>query len=39
MELEESSSVDVNNAGCYSTVCIEVDVTSMAVNTLIEVQF
>ena len=36
-ESEESGAVEVNNAGCYSTVCVELDVTSLAVNTLIQV--
>ncbi|XP_048254478.1 DNA polymerase epsilon catalytic subunit A-like isoform X1 [Haliotis rufescens] len=36
MELEESSSVEVNNIGCYPTVCVELDIASLAVNTIIE---
>ncbi|KAK3581719.1 hypothetical protein CHS0354_015350 [Potamilus streckersoni] len=36
MELEESSSVEVNNPAAYSTVCVELDVASLAVNTIIE---
>lgn len=37
MELEESSVVEVNNPGAYSTVCVDVELTSLAVNTIVEV--
>jgi len=37
MELEETTSTDLNNSGVYSTVCVELDVASLAVNTIIEV--
>ena len=37
MELEESTSTEVNNAGTYPTVCVELDLASLAVNTIIEV--
>ncbi|KAK3107356.1 hypothetical protein FSP39_012618, partial [Pinctada imbricata] len=36
MELEESSSMEVNNSGTYPTVCVELDLASLAVNTIIE---
>ena len=34
---EEGSSVEVNNPGCYNTVSVELDMASLAVNTLIQV--
>ena len=36
-EFEEGSSVDVNQSGCYPTVCVELDMASLAVNTLLQV--
>ncbi|XP_059166217.1 DNA polymerase epsilon catalytic subunit A-like [Physella acuta] len=36
MELEESSVVELNNPGAYSTVCVDVELTSLAVNTIVE---
>ena len=36
-ELEENASIEVNNPGCYKTVCVELDMAGFAVNTLIEV--
>ncbi|GFR70989.1 DNA polymerase epsilon catalytic subunit A-like, partial [Elysia marginata] len=36
MELEESSVVDINNPGAYSTVCVDLELTSLAVNTIVE---
>lgn len=35
-ECEESSSVVTNNPGCYSTVCIELNIDGLAVNTLLQ---
>ena len=35
-EFEESSSVEVNVPGCYNTVCLELDIASLAVNTLMQ---
>ena len=29
--------IGVNNAGTYPTVCVELDLASLAVNTIIEV--
>lgn len=37
MELEESTSVEVNNPGTFPTVCVELGISSLAVNTIIEV--
>ncbi|CAG5130840.1 unnamed protein product, partial [Candidula unifasciata] len=36
MELEDSSLVEMNNPGAYSTVCVDVELTSLAVNTIVE---
>lgn len=36
-ETEEGVNVEVNNAGSYNTVCVELDMASLAVNTLIQV--
>ena len=37
MELEENLITEINNCGAYSTVCVELDIASLAVNTIIEV--
>ena len=36
-EVEESTSIEINNGGCFNTVCVELDMASLAVNTLIQV--
>ncbi|XP_054248557.1 DNA polymerase epsilon catalytic subunit A [Indicator indicator] len=36
MEFDERASVEINNPGCYSTVCLELDIQSLAVNTLLQ---
>ncbi|XP_069115944.1 LOW QUALITY PROTEIN: DNA polymerase epsilon catalytic subunit A-like [Argopecten irradians] len=36
MELEENSSVEVNHPGTYPSMCVELDIASLAVNTIIE---
>ena len=36
-EFEESSSIEINNPGSYSAVCVELDMASLAVNTLLQV--
>ncbi|KAL8598378.1 hypothetical protein ACOMHN_032655 [Nucella lapillus] len=36
MEMEESSGFTVNNSGTYHTTCVELDITALAVNTIIE---
>lgn len=35
-DFEESSSCAANNSGTYSSVCVELDVESLAVNTLLQ---
>jgi DNA polymerase epsilon subunit 1 len=35
-ECEESTSVVTNNPGCYSSVCIELNIDGLAVNTLLQ---
>jgi len=37
MEFDEGFSVEVNKPGCYNTVCVELDIISLAINTLIQV--
>ncbi|PKK17899.1 hypothetical protein A306_00000059 [Columba livia] len=36
MEFDERASVEINNPGCYSTVCLELDIQSLAVNTVLQ---
>ncbi|XP_076438241.1 DNA polymerase epsilon catalytic subunit A-like [Babylonia areolata] len=36
MEMEESSTFVVNNSGTYHTTCVELEITALAVNTIIE---
>ncbi|XP_064424312.1 DNA polymerase epsilon catalytic subunit A [Latimeria chalumnae] len=36
MEFDEKVSVEINNPGCYSTVCVELDIQSLAVNTILQ---
>ena len=36
-ELEESANCELNHDGAYPTVCVELDIASLAVNTIIEV--
>lgn len=39
-ELEEAASVaQLNNPGCYSTVCVELDLDALAVTTLLQVRY
>uniref|UniRef100_A0A8C4T9X8 DNA polymerase epsilon catalytic subunit n=1 Tax=Erpetoichthys calabaricus TaxID=27687 RepID=A0A8C4T9X8_ERPCA len=38
MESDEKSSVEINSPGCYSTVCVELDLQSLAVNTILQSQ-
>ncbi|XP_041095859.1 DNA polymerase epsilon catalytic subunit A [Polyodon spathula] len=38
MESEERNSVELNTHGCYSTVCVELDLQSLAVNTILQSQ-
>ena len=36
MEFDEGFSVEINKSGCYNTVCVELDIVSLAINTLIQ---
>ncbi|KAJ8379395.1 hypothetical protein SKAU_G00001730 [Synaphobranchus kaupii] len=38
MEGEDRGSVEINTQGCYSTVCVELDLQSLAVNTILQSQ-
>ncbi|MFT7808498.1 DNA polymerase epsilon catalytic subunit A isoform X1 [Arapaima gigas] len=38
MESEDRSTVEINAPGCYSTVCVELDLQSLAVNTILQSQ-
>ncbi|XP_060894086.1 DNA polymerase epsilon catalytic subunit A [Labrus mixtus] len=38
MENEDRCSVEINAQGCYSTVCVELDLQSLAVNTILQSQ-
>ncbi|XP_071480194.1 DNA polymerase epsilon catalytic subunit A-like [Diadema antillarum] len=35
-EFDESGGVELNQSGCYQTVCVELDMASLAVNTLLQ---
>ncbi|XP_076845905.1 DNA polymerase epsilon catalytic subunit A [Brachyhypopomus gauderio] len=37
-EGEERVAVEINAQGCYSTVCVELDIQSLAVNTILQSQ-
>ncbi|KAE8634027.1 hypothetical protein XENTR_v10002174 [Xenopus tropicalis] len=36
MEFDEKASVEINNPGCYNTVCVELDIQSLAVNSILQ---
>ncbi|XP_047418330.1 DNA polymerase epsilon catalytic subunit A isoform X1 [Sciurus carolinensis] len=36
MEFEDRATVEINSAGCYSTVCVELDIQNLAVNTILQ---
>lgn len=36
MDLEESSSMLVNNEGCYTSYCIELEIDALPVTTLLQ---
>ncbi|XP_060547856.1 DNA polymerase epsilon catalytic subunit A [Pantherophis guttatus] len=36
MEFDERASVEINHPGCYSTVCVELDLQNLAVNTILQ---
>nr|XP_023689121.1 DNA polymerase epsilon catalytic subunit A [Paramormyrops kingsleyae]XP_023689122.1 DNA polymerase epsilon catalytic subunit A [Paramormyrops kingsleyae]XP_023689123.1 DNA polymerase epsilon catalytic subunit A [Paramormyrops kingsleyae] len=38
MESEERANMEINAHGCYSTVCMELDLQSLAVNTILQSQ-
>ncbi|XP_061624174.1 DNA polymerase epsilon catalytic subunit A isoform X2 [Phyllopteryx taeniolatus] len=38
MESDERGSVEINAQGCYPTVCVELDLQSLAVNTILQSQ-
>uniref|UniRef100_A0A3B4CS33 DNA polymerase epsilon catalytic subunit n=1 Tax=Pygocentrus nattereri TaxID=42514 RepID=A0A3B4CS33_PYGNA len=38
MESDERGSVEINIQGCFSTVCVELDIQSLAVNTILQSQ-
>ncbi|KAM9360448.1 DNA polymerase epsilon catalytic subunit A [Symphorus nematophorus] len=38
MESDDRGSVEINAQGCYSTVCVELDLQSLAVNTILQSQ-
>ncbi|XP_036454918.1 DNA polymerase epsilon catalytic subunit A [Colossoma macropomum] len=38
MESDERGSVEINMQGCFSTVCVELDIQSLAVNTILQSQ-
>ncbi|KAM9811154.1 DNA polymerase epsilon catalytic subunit A [Neosynchiropus ocellatus] len=38
MESDDRGSIEINAQGCYSTVCVELDLQSLAVNTILQSQ-
>jgi len=38
-EIEDSTSVEITQSGFYQTVCVEIDIQGLAVNTILEVGF
>ncbi|XP_048641832.1 DNA polymerase epsilon catalytic subunit A isoform X2 [Marmota marmota marmota] len=36
MEFEDRATVEINSPGCYSTVCVELDIQNLAVNTILQ---
>lgn len=36
MEFDERASVEINNPACYNTVCVELDIQSLAVNSILQ---
>uniref|UniRef100_A0A8C5NU58 DNA polymerase epsilon catalytic subunit n=1 Tax=Jaculus jaculus TaxID=51337 RepID=A0A8C5NU58_JACJA len=36
MEFEDQATVEVNSPSCYSTVCVELDIQNLAVNTILQ---
>ena len=35
---EEGGNIEVNNPGCYPTVCVELSIDCFAVNTVLQVR-
>ncbi|XP_004276670.1 DNA polymerase epsilon catalytic subunit A isoform X1 [Orcinus orca] len=36
VEFDDRAPVEVNSSGCYSTVCVELDIQNLAVNTILQ---
>ncbi|KAI4069028.1 DNA polymerase epsilon, catalytic subunit, partial [Homo sapiens] len=36
MEFDDQATVEINSSGCYSTVCVELDLQNLAVNTILQ---
>ncbi|XP_019487455.1 PREDICTED: DNA polymerase epsilon catalytic subunit A [Hipposideros armiger] len=36
MEFDDQATVEINSPGCYSTVCVELDIQNLAVNTILQ---
>ncbi|XP_036290221.1 DNA polymerase epsilon catalytic subunit A isoform X1 [Pipistrellus kuhlii] len=36
MEFEDQATMEINSSGCYSTVCVELDIQNLAVNTILQ---
>ncbi|XP_010602547.1 DNA polymerase epsilon catalytic subunit A isoform X3 [Fukomys damarensis] len=36
MEFDDQATVEINSPGCYSTVCVELDLQNLAVNTILQ---
>lgn len=36
MEFNDQATVEINSSGCYSTVCVELDIQNLAVNTILQ---
>ncbi|OWK14641.1 POLE [Cervus elaphus hippelaphus] len=36
MEFDDQAPVEINSSGCYSTVCVELDIQNLAVNTILQ---
>ena len=37
-EMDEGGSPEINQPGCYSTVCVELSLDALAVNTVLQVR-
>ncbi|KAB1255676.1 DNA polymerase epsilon catalytic subunit A [Camelus dromedarius] len=36
MEFDDQAAMEINSSGCYSTVCMELDIQNLAVNTILQ---